>query len=67
VIVTWYTPYRRIVLLTILFGAESSPTCARSRLEESKPYIQFSRRLDGFIHPEAVAAIFFNKMSVLVL
>jgi hypothetical protein len=31
---------KEVVLPTILFGAESSPTCARSRLEESKLYIQ---------------------------
>jgi hypothetical protein len=31
----------RLVLSTILFGAESSPTCTRSRLEELKLYIQF--------------------------
>jgi hypothetical protein len=34
----------RLVLSTILFGAESSPTCARSRLEESKLYIQLRYR-----------------------
>jgi hypothetical protein len=31
----------KVVLSTILFGAESSPTCTRSRLEELKLYIQF--------------------------